>query len=245
MRETMKKSERNYILLIIFLIFGIVLAVQFKSTLYVKRQTASDTLDANALMKQLAAVQKETEDLKASISDNLILRDNIIKNYIDQNNDYRLTDEWDKLKSTAGLTDVKGPGITIKLNDAPARQLNTPVKWIIIHDNDIKIILNDLKKSGAQAIAINGERVEPMSEQVCAGPTILINGNKYSVPYVIDAIGDPDILYDSLSKNERLAEMMQFKIRVEIAKSNEIKISKFSSADNLGRFISGLEEINK
>ena len=67
-----------------------------------------------------------------------------------------------------------------------------PPSWFIIHDYDIRTILNELKTAGAQAIAINGERVVPMSEQICVGPTIIINDNRYPVPYIIEAIGEPD-----------------------------------------------------
>lgn len=241
----MQKRESRIIFSIILLILGIALALQFKSTLYTRTQAASNTLNAEKLMEQIVSEQKQADALKASVDENLTLRENLIKAYIDEKNDYKLSSDWDSVKLVAGLTDVKGPGITIKLDDAPARQPDTPVNWQIIHDKDIKILLNDLKKSGAQAISINGERVMPMSEQVCAGPTILINGNRYPVPYVINAIGDPDILYESISSNERIAEMVQFKIRVYLSKSSNILIPKFSGMANLDRQINGLEVVGK
>lgn len=230
---------------LILLILGIALALQFKSTLYVKNQTASNALDAEKLMEQLENEQKQTNELKKAVDENLTLRENLIREYIEQKQDYELASKWDKVKVIAGFTDVKGPGITIKLDDAPARQPNTPVNWQIIHDMDIKVILNELKEAGAQAISINGERVMPMSEQVCAGPTILINGNRYPVPYVLNAIGDPDALYEKISSSERIAEMMEFKIRVDIAKTKEILIPKYSGAANIDRQISGLEAVGK
>lgn len=237
----MKRKGSSFILLLIFLMLGIALAIQFKSTLYAKNQSASATLNMDKLKEQLAKEQKETENLKAAIDGDLKINEDFIKTYIEQKKDNTLAEYLIK----AGLTDLKGPGISISLDDATARQPDTPVNWQIIHDQDIKIILNELKKSGAQAIAINGERIVPMSEQVCAGPTILINGNRYPVPYIIDAIGDPDILYENISKCERIAEMTDYKIRVEITKSRELVIPKFSSADNLDRLISGLEVISK
>lgn len=241
----MHKSESRIIFSIILLILGIALALQFKSTLYTRNQTASNTLNAEKLMEQIVSEQNQTDALKAAVDENLTLRENLIKAYVEEKNDYQLSSDWDIVKLVAGLTDVKGPGITIKLDDAPARQQDTPVNWQIIHDQDIKVLLNELKKSGAQAISVNGERVMPMSEQVCAGPTILINGNRYPVPYVINAIGDPDILYESISSNERIAEMVQFKIRVDLTKSSDILIPKYSGMANLDRQISGLEVAGK
>lgn len=241
----MKKTGSQYVFLIVFLIFGIVVAMQLKSTMIAKRITASNMLSADMLKEQLTKEQKITDELKAAIDENLVMKNDIIKEYITQQNDFKLSDEWDKIKLSTGLVDVKGPGITIKLDDAPARQPDTPVGWLIIHDQDIKVILNDLKKAGAQAIAINGERVVPMSEQLCAGPTILINDNRYSVPYYIEVIGDTDVLYETATKSSRIAEMTEFNIRVEIKKSKELTLAKFSGADELDRYISGLEVAEK
>ena len=241
----MKKTGSQYIFFIVFLIFGIVVAVQLKSTLNVKKMTTSNTLSIDLLKEQLAKEQNETDKLKTAIDENLVTKNDIIKSYIEQQNDVQLADDWEKIKLSTGLVSVKGPGITIELDDAPVRQPGYESSWVIIHDQDIKIILNDLKKSGAQAIAINGERVVPMSEQLCAGPTILINDNRYAVPYIIEAIGNPDVLYETISTSSIIAEMTVFNIRVEIKKSKEITLAKFSGADNLNRYISGLEVVKK
>ena len=70
-----------------------------------------------------------------------------------------------------------------------------------------------------------------------------INDNRYPVPYRIEAIGDPELLYESISLSRRVAEMTEFDIQVEIKKSKEIIIPKFSGSDKLEGYISGLEVI--
>jgi uncharacterized protein YlxW (UPF0749 family) len=241
----MKKTGSRYILLIVFLIFGIVVAVQIKSTLLARKASASNKLSVEMLKEQLAKKNTEIEELKAAIDENLAIRNDIIREYVERQDDDRLRKEWELIRLHTGLVDVKGPGIIIKLDDAPAMQPDAEPGWFIIHDQDIKFILNDLKYAGAQAIAINGERIVPMSNQTCAGPTILINDNRYSVPYIIEAIGDPDELYETMINNKTIIEMMQFDIRIEITKAKEIKLSKFSGADKLDRYISGLEVVEK
>lgn len=241
----MNKSGSRYILFLVFLIFGMVVSVQLKSTFNARKQTASTVLDIQTLKEQLALAQKETAELKAKIDENLVIRNEIIKEYIQQQDDSTLANEWEKIKLSTGLVDVKGAGIIIKLDDAMVKEPEYEVGWQIIHDEDIKIILNELKKAGAQAITINGERVVPMSEQLCAGPTIKINDNRYPVPYVIQAIGNPDLLAEVITNSSRIAEMTEFKIRVEITKSKELTLSKFSGADKLERYISGLEVVKK
>jgi uncharacterized protein YlxW (UPF0749 family) len=241
----MSKPGIRFILLFVFIIFGIIIAVQIKSSLYAKKVTASDKLSVDMLKAQIIEITAETEELKAAIDENVVIQNEMVREYISMQNDGRLADEWEMIKLNTGLVDVKGPGITIKLDDAPVRKPDTPLKWLIIHDYDVRTILNDLKKAGAQAIAVNGERLVPMSEQVCAGPTILINGNRYPVPYYIEAIGDPDVLYESISTSSKVAELTEFNIEVEIKKAKEITIPKFSGADNLDRYISGLEVYTK
>jgi uncharacterized protein YlxW (UPF0749 family) len=219
-------TKKNFILFIVFIVFGIVIAMQFRSTIYSRNQKEKNSLNSEELLSQIVSEQNQIESLKTSIDENLVLKEKYIRAFVQSLDSGAITEDRSEIMLKAGMTDVKGPGITIKLDDASVRMEDTPLDWLIIHDQDIKIILNELKKAGAQAISINGERVVSMSEQICAGPTILINGNRYSVPYVINAIGNPDHLYETIKMSERIAEMIDYNIRVEINKSKEITIPK-------------------
>lgn len=241
----MNKRASGHISFIVFLLLGMLMAWQLKSTLNARRAAAANALDANMLREQITELQQDIEELRAAIDENIALQNEIIREYIELQNDDQLRREWDVIKLQTGLVGVEGPGIRITLDDAPAREPDIPFSWFIIHDYDIRSILNDLKIAGAQAIAINGERVVPMSEQICAGPTIIINGNRYPVPYVIEAIGDPDELYEAINTSFKIYELRQFNIKVDIKKTDKIRISKFSGADKLDRFISGLEVVEK
>jgi uncharacterized protein YlxW (UPF0749 family) len=241
----MKNPASRYILFIVFIILGLVMAVQFKSTLNSRKVTASNKLSADALKEQITEISREIEELRISIDESLAFQNEIIKEYIALQNDEKLMEEWNLLKLHTGLSSVSGPGVTITLDDASEIQSDLPLEFFIIHDYDVRQIVNDLKKAGAQAIAINGERMVPMSELICAGPTIIINKNRHPVPFVIEAIGDPDVLYDSLNTSAKINELREFNIKVEIKKSKEIKIAKFSGVDNLDRYISGLEVVEQ
>ena len=99
----------------------------------------------------------------------------------------------------AGLTEVKGPGVTIEMNDAkkevPSGQ---DPNLFIIHDDDVLAVVNELLASGAEAIAINGQRVVATTEIRCAGAVIMINGVRFAPPLKIQAIGDPETLHNAL-----------------------------------------------
>ncbi len=241
----MKKPASRYILFIVFILLGMVTAWQLKSTLNARKATASSALNANILREQIAELRLEIDELRTAIDENIALQNDIIREYIALQNDDQLSREWEIIKLHTGLVGVEGAGITITLDDAPVREPGMPPSWFIIHDYDIRTILNELKTAGAQAIAINGERVVPMSEQICAGPTIIINDNRYPVPYIIEAIGEPEGLYEAMSTSNKVAELKEFNILVDIKKSDKIRISKFSGADKLDRYISGLEVVEK
>jgi uncharacterized protein YlxW (UPF0749 family) len=115
-----------------------------------------------------------------------------------------------KANLLAGTVAVSGPGVVITLRDSknPPRQPEglTPeeyaelVKMYIIHDADIQLVLNELKSAGAEAIAINDQRVVAMTAVRCGGSIVYVNKTETNAsPVRIKAIGDPDTLVSSLT----------------------------------------------
>ena len=51
-----------------------------------------------------------------------------------------------------------------------------------------------LRYGGAQAVAVNGERITAQSTIVSSGPTLLIDGRRTVGPFHVTAIGDPIVL---------------------------------------------------
>lgn len=241
----MQQKDKRFIFLIIFIILGLVMTVQIRTTLNQNKQKTASMLSMEKLKSELDDIVKTENSLKQSIDKNEQKKETFLKSKIEDKNDEqlrKLKGNLDIIKLEAGLIEVKGPGVTVKLDDAAARTNENP-EDIIIHDRDVVRVLNILKSAGAQALSINGERIIATSEQVCAGPTIRINKNRYPVPYEIKAIGNPDAMYDELTKSEVVAELLEFKIRVEIIKSKNITIPKFNG--NLDNLVTALEVVGK
>jgi uncharacterized protein YlxW (UPF0749 family) len=163
----MRQKDYNFIFLIAFIILGILVAVQFRSTIDLRNQKQQNVTDSEKLLAQLNMEKSIESELRGEIEIIYTQKEAIEKTIIEEKYDTVLVNEWETIRLKAGLIDVKGPGIEIKLDDAPAKVGGDPNK-LIIHDQDIRIILNELKKAGAQAISINGERIGATSEQVCA-----------------------------------------------------------------------------
>jgi uncharacterized protein YlxW (UPF0749 family) len=60
----------------------------------------------------------------------------------------------------------------------------------IVHEYQLRDVVNVLWAAGAEAISINGERMVGPSSIYCVGSTILINDVRTSPPYEFLVIGD-------------------------------------------------------
>ena len=111
--------------------------------------------------------------------------------------------EMGQAQFLAGLTPVQGPGVVVTLTDSKKRLPTTLPPGItppnLIHDTDINQVVNELKAAGAEAIAVNGQRLVAISAIRTAGPTILINSVPQAPPFVIQVIGDPKMLTSALN----------------------------------------------
>jgi len=145
-------------------------------------------------------------------------------------------------KIIAGLVDVEGSGIEIRLDDAQVTSEGN-YNFFIVHDIFLTEIINDLRFAGAQAISINGERIIPMSEQLCLGPSVRVNGKKLFAPYIIKAVGNPKVLEEQLKKGKIYSEIISKNLLFDMTIQNNIKISKYNG--NYLKQISVFEEVKE
>lgn len=239
-------SKSKDVIFVVLLLFGIVIAMQSRSILVARQQKSKEQTPIQSLSAERDQVKLEGLELQQNLRNLEKEMEEIIKRF--DSGDNPILNELVRTRKTMqlinGFTDVKGNGVILILNDAPARTEVDP-RELIIHDSDIIAILNELRAAGAQALAINDERIIATSKQLCAGPTILINKNRYPVPYVIKAIGDPEALYSALERSEAVLIMRIYNIRVDIRKENEILIPRFKAYDSIDKMISGMEVVEK
>ncbi len=99
----------------------------------------------------------------------------------------------------AGLREIKNYGIIVKISCA---------EDALIKDSVLRQFVNELHNLGAQAVAINDERLVATSEIRSSGPVIIINGNSYSrqEPFEIKAVTNPQnekSIFDYLASVKR------------------------------------------
>lgn len=100
----------------------------------------------------------------------------------------------DLLAPAAGLTAVVGPGVTVRLDDAPRRDGVPPASDnpddLVVHQQDVQAVVNALWAGGAEAMTLMGQRVISTSAVRCVGNTVVLHGRVYSPPFVVGAIGE-------------------------------------------------------
>lgn len=102
-----------------------------------------------------------------------------------------LLDTLNESQLLAGSVPVTGPGLRITVDDAPE---DVSSSGGTILDVDLQVLVNGLWQAGAEAIAINGNRLGSLSAIRTAGRAITVNYNSLTRPYVVTAIGDPNTL---------------------------------------------------
>jgi uncharacterized protein YlxW (UPF0749 family) len=89
----------------------------------------------------------------------------------------------------AGTLAVSGPALVVSLADSRRAPNDlAQASAYRIHDTDLQLIVNALFAAGAQAVAVNGNRVVATTPIRGAGQTIVVNFRPLNRPYVVTAI---------------------------------------------------------
>lgn len=238
-------SRQSIMLMILFLLFGVVVSNHVRSV--------QKNYKANSLTSSYNEVQKEIEKLEATYAqlqlENETLqakREEAINTLLEREGYDELSAEISKIRTLAGFTEVKGEGIVVKLDDKPDYDpLRDPVASII-HDGNIRHVVNLLINNGAAAISINGIRVVNTSGIYCIGPTILCNRERMTPPYLITALGPSDRMAKAVQEDQTINQLTIPEIGIisEINKHEEVVVPPFKEADNFGQYINLLEVVN-
>lgn len=98
-----------------------------------------------------------------------------------------------EISPQVGLTEVIGPGISVSLDDAQPPP-NLPKGFTgddyIVHQEDVQGVVNALWRGGAAAVTVMGQRLISTSAVRCVGNTVILQGQVYSPPFIIEAVGD-------------------------------------------------------
>lgn len=147
------------------------------------------------LEERVAELTTEVTTLSESVGDRTVNR-------------YRR--QIETLRDPAGMVEQEGPGLTITLDDSPsdlvdvAGEVGVPLSSYVVHQQDIQAVVNALWAGGAEAVTVQGKRLVSTTGIKCIGNSVTLQGQPYSPPYVISAVGDQEELYDAVQEDENL-----------------------------------------
>jgi uncharacterized protein YlxW (UPF0749 family) len=122
----------------------------------------------------------------------------------------------DELEAATGFTAVEGPGLTVRLDDAPLPATDeelapgTQLDDYLVHQQDLEGVINALWTGGAEAMMVMDQRIVATSTIRCVGPVLLLQGRRYAPPYTITAIGDADAMLEALDDSDDVANYRQY-----------------------------------
>lgn len=117
--------------------------------------------------------------------------------------------ELERQKMMAGLLAVEGPGVLVTLDDSSIRSAAADSTDFLIHEYDLRDVVNLLWLAGSEAIAVNDERIVATTSIYCVGSTVMVNDTRLSPPYLIQAVGNSVVQEDVLRNPGYLREIKQ------------------------------------
>lgn len=99
----------------------------------------------------------------------------------------------------SGAIAVTGPGLAIELADGPTDPAADDAARV--QDVDLQIVTNALWAAGAEAIAVNGQRLTALSAIRGVGQAIQIDQAPLLGPYRVEAIGDSRVMQTEFARS--------------------------------------------
>lgn len=192
-------------LTVVAFLFGALLAVQLRAAQTLRANRVDQAQSYEAETAKLKATQELlTQDARnrASLQIKLAGLQDKLKSgaAISAQQLNSLNQQIKKLQVAAGLATVSGKGIVIKLSDNPNAAQNSVGAFLpgLVHDYDVLQVVNELRAAKADAIAVNKTRITGYTPIRCVGPVIYVNWEPAAAPFVIQAIGDPQVLSSAM-----------------------------------------------
>jgi uncharacterized protein YlxW (UPF0749 family) len=176
---------------------GLMIAMQFRTNNSVEQAVPVDRLQELTIEKK--QVERDLEQLKEEFADLQIKLEEAGKSHTAATG--ALESELFKNKLYGGLVPVEGQGVEVLLDNQEGSFYN-------IKDDDLLKLLNDLRGAGAEAIAVNDQRILATTEVRLAGSHINVNLTRLSPPYKVVAIGPSGTLKSSLEIRGGLTEYL-------------------------------------
>lgn len=222
----MKKFMSQLTIGLIFLLFGLMVTTQINTMN--KKISPADNKQNPEILIENEQLKKQREELQKKV-DELTKKSQEYENAAAGRDDEAsvMLEELQDTRLRAGLSDVKGQGVTIYITPKTNLFTNAGDRYPII-DFDLLHIVNELNASGAEAIAINDIRLTGTSGIRTAGSSIIVANERISPQkrVTITAIGNKTTLEGALSFPGAIPAELEKNCDIKVESNKEILIKK-------------------
>nr|WP_035186362.1 DUF881 domain-containing protein [Alteribacter aurantiacus] len=228
----MRVKGRHVVLSFVLLFAGFIIAFSYQLTSddrSLRADTGSqwkveDDLRNDILMQQ-SVNRNLTEELRLIQSEMKLIEEEVANH---ERRYFNLVEDMDKLRMLTGAVAVTGEGIEITLDDADYVPDDQHANNYIVHEMHVQKVIDELLVTGAEAIAVNGHRINQNSYIQCIGPVIEIDGNRSFAPFVITAIGESEQLNLAVNLTGGVVDQLLYdNVEVRVEKKNEVLLDPF------------------
>ena len=165
-------------------IMGAVVAVQ------TDREAEVNELSRAALVGQIDAKRDELRDLQSQVAgltntnQSVVSANTRIQGQLDD-----LGGRVRRAELNTGFAAVHGPGVRITVDNRADVDVDSEIR-----DEDLAFLVDGLWEAGAEAIAVNDQRINVLGGIRNTNRAVHVNGRPVNAPYVVQAIGDPRTL---------------------------------------------------
>jgi uncharacterized protein YlxW (UPF0749 family) len=197
-------------------ILGFLMVTQVRASRHLREQPEVRTRNLYAL----ATMLRQEREARRQLEEQLAVLQERVREYEQAAATGRTAAEAlrvqvEQLRVVLGLVPVEGPGVVVRLAEPRGKPAQGPA---IVQYQDLVAVVNELWAAGAEAVAVNGQRLVATSGFSQVGGTILVNLRRLSPPYVLEAVGDPATLEGALNIRGGVVEALRglgLEIRVE------------------------------
>ena len=188
----MKQSLSAVQLAVVCFVLGVLIVVQLRSTsraASVSINTGDQARVLTTLLESNAGLRNEIAALEQQVSS--------LSPANQEQSNAALMSELGRLMVVNGGAPASGPGVRVEVS-APVNPL------------DMQDLINELRNAGAEAMAINGQRIIVRSVVARGGTDLVLGDQVLTPPYVLEAIGHADNMETALLRRGGLVGLLEY-----------------------------------
>jgi uncharacterized protein YlxW (UPF0749 family) len=177
------RTRPHWASLVAVVVLGVMAAVVAAQT---DREAEVNELSRAALVERIEVQSDRLGDLQRTVAELTSANQDVASNSTTvQGQLDGIAARVDRAELNTGFAAVRGPGVRITVSNRENTDVDNEIR-----DEDLATLVDGLWAAGAEAVAINDQRINALGGIRNTGRAVHVNGRPVLAPYVVQAIGD-------------------------------------------------------